>query len=176
MDFKLFSLTEVIPRFIINLGKMMNKDDTRWEGDCTCVCACRAMPQRKFYCECRKGRLPDLTSDMCRLLSYRSLNGLVRNHRLDGDKDRKWRRDEEGRSSMVEVKVGKSSAVRVGWPSWPLSYRFLNADTLDASYAQSRDWLIMLLSLIDKWVKSSSTRRKVSVTAKIRVPISVTPQ
>ncbi|KYM93026.1 hypothetical protein ALC53_00565, partial [Atta colombica] len=54
-----------------------------------------------------KGRLPDLTSDMCRLLSYRSLNGLVRNHRLDGDKDRKWRRDEEGRSSMIEVKVGK---------------------------------------------------------------------
>ncbi|EGI67182.1 hypothetical protein G5I_04338 [Acromyrmex echinatior] len=61
-----------------------------------------------------KGRLPDLTSDMCRLLSYRSLNGLVRNHRLDGDKDRKWRRDEEGRSSTVavEVKIYKQSALK----------------------------------------------------------------
>ncbi|TGZ37678.1 Uncharacterized protein DBV15_03324 [Temnothorax longispinosus] len=60
-----------------------------------------------------KDRLPDLTSDMCRLLSYRSLNGLVRNHRPDGDRDRKWRRGEEERSSVVaEVKVGKSSRPR----------------------------------------------------------------
>ncbi|KYQ58953.1 hypothetical protein ALC60_02109 [Trachymyrmex zeteki] len=62
-------------------------------------------------CECRKGRLPDLTSDMCRLLSYRSLNGLVRNHRLDGDKDRKRRRDEEGRSSTVAVEVKSKGCV-----------------------------------------------------------------
>ncbi|CAL1675387.1 unnamed protein product [Lasius platythorax] len=73
------------------------------------------MPQHKFYCDCSKDRLPDLTSDMCRLLSYRSLNGLVRNHRPDGDRDRdrKWRYDGEEKSSPAtdEVKVGKNPAV-----------------------------------------------------------------
>jgi len=113
---------------------------------CTCVyvCVC-AMPQRKFHCDYSKDRLPDLTNDMCRLLSYRSLNGLVRNHRpdgVDGDRDRKWRRDEEERSSTVavEVKVGKSSrpsdshwgheVIDSWWYAW--SY---------ASYARTRDWL-----------------------------------
>lgn len=74
-----------------------------------CVCLC-AMPQHKFHCDCSKNRLPDLTSDMCRLLSYRSLNGLVRNHRPDGDRDRKWRYDGEEKLSlsMDEVKVGEN--------------------------------------------------------------------
>lgn len=51
------------------------------------------MPQQKFHCGDCKSRLPDLTSDMCRLLSYRSLNGLVR------ERESKWRNEEEGKSS-----------------------------------------------------------------------------
>lgn len=77
--------------------------------NCVFVHVC-AMPQHKFHYDCGKDRLPDLTSDMCRLLSYRSLNGLVRNHRPDGDRDRKWRygREEKLSSTMDEVKVGKN--------------------------------------------------------------------
>jgi len=169
----------VISWFIINLGKM-NEDDARWEEDCTCVCVCmcvcRAMPQRKFHCVYSKDRLPDLTNDMCRLLSYRSLNGLVRNHRpdgVDGDRDRKWRRDEQERLSTVEVKVGKSSrpsdshwgheVIDSWWYAW--SY---------ASYARTRDWLFSL-PLLDKRVKSSTRRESplLDAIAKFHVSIGV---
>lgn len=71
---------------------------------CIRECVLRAMLQQKFrYGECRD-RLPDLTSDMCRLLSYRSLNGLAKNR--PDNVDRKWRRHEAaGRSPASGVKV-----------------------------------------------------------------------
>nr|KAF7415791.1 hypothetical protein H0235_012383 [Vespula pensylvanica] len=38
------------------------------------------MPRHRFYRTEQKSRLPDLTSDVCRLLSYKGLNGLVKGH------------------------------------------------------------------------------------------------
>lgn len=38
------------------------------------------MPRHRFYRTEQKSRLPDLTSDVCRLLSYKGLNGLVKCH------------------------------------------------------------------------------------------------
>lgn len=109
--------------------RMMNVEDetiARWEKEDR-VCVCRAMPQHKFHrCDYSRDRLPDLTSDMCRLLSYRSLNGLVRNHPLN--EDRKWR-DEEERSSPDGVKVGKKSRMTIGTiePSFTEIYKVLRA-------------------------------------------------
>ncbi|KAK1117289.1 hypothetical protein K0M31_016839 [Melipona bicolor] len=66
------------------------------------------MPQQRFHCGDSKNHLPDLTSDVCRLLSYRSLNGLAR----DSDWKRKSdKEDKELERSYTLSTPGGSSPV-----------------------------------------------------------------
>jgi hypothetical protein len=112
---------------------------------------------------------------MCRLLSYRSLNGLVRNHRPDGEEHRKWRYDGEQRSSTDGVKVGNGP--RLGWPSGPLSYRFLRwytwcfvrsiAPLINHSAFDEREgdnWMINA-TLLDRWMLGSRVPQSISKIA-----------
>lgn len=57
------------------------------------------MPQHKFYCGECENRLPDLTSDVCRLLSYKSLNVRSNKLRLLDHGEYKW---EERRTKEIE--------------------------------------------------------------------------
>lgn len=63
------------------------------------------MPQQKLQCGDCKNRLPDLTTDMCRLLSYKSLNGLVRERDRRRKQDGKERKGEEEGNGKLDDKV-----------------------------------------------------------------------
>ena len=76
------------------------------------------MPQQKFQCGDCKNRLPDLTNDMCRLLSYKSLNGLVR------DRDKRRKNEEDGKSlKTLEDKVRVVKIAKEKGAGWKLIRR-----------------------------------------------------
>lgn len=96
------------------------------------------MPQQRLQCGDCKNRLPDLTTDMCRLLSYKSLNGLVRERdrrrKQDGGKERKG--EEEGNGKLdgkvrVLVLLSDERDERMAWNGSKRELNFIQENSLD---------------------------------------------
>lgn len=96
------------------------------------------MPQQRLQCGDCKNRLPDLTTDMCRLLSYKSLNGLVRERdrrrKQDDGKERKG--EEEGNGKLdgkvrVLVLLSDERDERMAWNGSKRELNFIQENSLD---------------------------------------------
>ncbi|KAG6801006.1 hypothetical protein HZU73_03744 [Apis mellifera caucasica] len=96
------------------------------------------MPQQKLQCGDCKNRLPDLTTDMCRLLSYKSLNGLVRERDRRRKQDGKERKgEEEGNGKLDDKELERSYTLSTPGGSSPVCCPPCSPPPAPAAYISS---------------------------------------
>ncbi|XP_017757408.1 PREDICTED: uncharacterized protein LOC108548798 [Eufriesea mexicana] len=119
----------------------LEDDDGQWQrprelpvfrGDVAGGPPCE-MPQQKFHCGDCKNRLPDLTSDMCRLLSYKSLNGLAK----EKDKRRRNEEDEKTSKTLEDKELERSYTLSTPGGSSPVCCPPCSPPPAPAAYISS---------------------------------------